>query len=104
MAFQKPSHTFTKIHLKGLRTNSLHILFALSFTVFINTFSFAQELPKKSTSIPAKQKADSTNIAIDSLLNVPVNTKVVDSTDPDSVKISYPEFISDLVNAGAKIN
>jgi len=25
-------------------------------------------------------------------------------SDPDAVKISYPEFISDLVNAGAKIN
>ena len=25
-------------------------------------------------------------------------------TDPDSVKVSYPEFISDLVNVGAKIN
>ena len=25
-------------------------------------------------------------------------------SDPDSVKVSYPEFISDLVNAGAKIN
>jgi 5-enolpyruvylshikimate-3-phosphate synthase len=25
-------------------------------------------------------------------------------SDPDAVKISYPEFISDLVKAGAKIN
>jgi 3-phosphoshikimate 1-carboxyvinyltransferase len=25
-------------------------------------------------------------------------------SDPDAVKVSYPEFISDLVNAGAKIN
>ena len=83
-----------------MRTNSLHILFALSFTVFINTFSFAQELPKKSTSIPAKQKADSTNIAIDSLLNVPVNTKVVDSTDQDSVK--KDAFLKDIVTYKAK--
>ena len=25
-------------------------------------------------------------------------------SDPDAVKVSYPEFISDLVNSGAKIN
>ena len=95
MAFQKPSHTFTKIHLKGLRTNSLHILFALSFTVFINTFSFAQELPKKKTSIPAKQVKDSTTVSIDSLLNKPLNTKEIDSTKQDSVKKN--EFLKDIV-------
>ncbi|MDH7912588.1 putative LPS assembly protein LptD [Winogradskyella sp. SYSU M77433] len=83
-----------------MRTNSLHILFALSFTVFINTFSFAQELPKKSTSIPAKQKADSTNIAIGSVLNLPENTKVVDSTDQDSVK--KDAFLKDIVTYKAK--
>ena len=102
MAFQKPSHTFTKIHLKGLRTNSLYILFALSFTVFINTFSFAQELPKKNTTIPATKKndstvvvKDSTKIALDSLLNKPVNTKTVDSTEQDSVK--KEGFLKDIV-------
>ena len=95
MAFQKPSHTFTKIHLKGLRTNSLHILFALSFTVFINTFSFAQELPKKNTSIPAKQVKDSTTVSIDSLLNRPLNTKEIDSTKQDSLKKN--EFLKDIV-------
>ena len=25
-------------------------------------------------------------------------------SDPDAVDVSYPEFISDLVNSGAKIN
>ena len=39
LAIQKPSHTFTKIHLKGLLTNKLNILFLLSFTVFINTLT-----------------------------------------------------------------
>ncbi len=76
MAIQKPSHTFTKIHLKGLRTNSLHILFALSFTVFINTFGFAQELPKKDTVIPPQRLKDTTNIAKDSLFNSALNSKV----------------------------
>ena len=107
MAFQKPSHTFTKIHLKGLRTNSLHILFVLSFTVLINTLSFAQELPKNNPSIPPTQEADTTavkrdttEIAVDSLLNRPVNSVPVDSTEQDSVK---PEgFLKDIVTYTAK--
>lgn len=95
MAFQKPSHTFTKIHLKGLRTNSLYILFALSFTVFINTFSFAQELPKKNKVIPPVQTKDSANVSIDSLFNKPINSKIVDSTKQDSVKPN--EFLKGIV-------
>jgi lipopolysaccharide assembly outer membrane protein LptD (OstA) len=107
LAFQKPSHTFTKIHLKGLRTNSLHILFALSFTVFINTFSLAQELPKENEAIPYEQKTDSTVVAkdkieinADSLLNPPPNTKVVDSTQNDSVK--KEGFLKDIVTYKAQ--
>ncbi|WP_282031942.1 putative LPS assembly protein LptD [Winogradskyella eximia] len=95
MAIQKPSHTFTKIHLKALRTNSLHILFALSFTVFINTFSFAQELPKKNGSIPAEQVKDSTTIVIDSIAKPLVNIKEVDSTKKDSTK--KEGFLTDVV-------
>jgi hypothetical protein len=95
LAFQKPSHTFTKIHLKALRTNSLHILFTLSFTVLINTFSFAQELPKINTSIPAEQLKDSTSVSIDSLLKRPTNTKEIDSTKQDSIKKT--EFLQDVV-------
>ncbi|MBF8149664.1 LPS-assembly protein LptD [Winogradskyella sp. F6397] len=86
MAFQKPSHTFTKIHLKALHTKSLHILFTLSFTVFINTFSFAQELPKKNGTIPIEQRKDSAHIAVDSIIKPPLNTKEIDSTQQDSVK------------------
>jgi len=103
LAFQKPSHTFTKIHLKGLRTNSLHILFALSFTVFINTFSLAQELPKKNNGIPTDPKSDSTAVAKDRV-EIPVdsilNTKVVDSTENDSVK--KEGFLKDIVTYKAK--
>jgi len=95
LAIQKPSHTFTKIHLKALRTNSLHILFALSFTVFINTFSFAQELPKKNGSIPAEQVKDSTTIVIDSIAKPLVNIKEVDSTKKDSTK--KEGFLTDIV-------
>ena len=92
MSFQKPSHTFTKIHLKALRTNSLHILFTLSFTVFINTFSFAQQdLPKDGESIPAIQEKeqpittlkDSTSINVEQLLGSKTET---DSVVTDSIK------------------
>lgn len=95
MAIQKPSHTFTKIHLKALRTNSLHILFALSFTVFINTFSFAQELPKKNGSIPAEQVKDSTTIIMDSIAKPLINIKAIDSTKKDSTK--KEGFLTDVV-------
>ena len=89
MAIQKPSHTFTKIHLKALRTNIRQILFLLSFTVFINTLSFAQDLPKEQTAIPAKKdstsQTTSRTIKIDSLLNAPKVTTEKDSISNDSV-------------------
>ncbi|NNE32075.1 MAG: LPS-assembly protein LptD [Winogradskyella sp.] len=96
MAFQKPSHTFTKIHLKGLRTRSLHILFTLSFTVLINTFSLAQELPTKSKEIPPQSITDSTRVQLDPLLN----TRAIDSTRQDSVKQN--EVLKDIVTYKAK--
>ncbi|WP_289046214.1 putative LPS assembly protein LptD [uncultured Olleya sp.] len=94
MSIQKPSHTFTKIHLKPLRTNSLYILFSLSFTVFINTFGFAQgDLPKDGTSISpiedkqtpvTKQKDSSTvDVNVKELLGPKTET---DSTITDSIK------------------
>ena len=95
MAFQKPSHTFTKIHLKGLRTNCLHILFTLSFTVFINTLSLAQELPKKTPVIPAKQIDDKITVRKDSIVERQVKTIEIDSTKQDS--ISEDEFLKDIV-------
>ncbi|WP_299100445.1 putative LPS assembly protein LptD [uncultured Winogradskyella sp.] len=95
MAFQKPSHTFTKIHLKGLRTNRLYILFSLSFTVFMNTLSFAQELPKPKASIPAEKPKDTTTIGISDIAKLPVNTTETDSTENDSLK--KKEFLTGIV-------
>jgi lipopolysaccharide assembly outer membrane protein LptD (OstA) len=63
--------------------------------VFINTFSLAQELPKKNTAIPVEQVKDSTTVARDSLLNRPNNTKEIDSTKQDSVKQNA--FLKDIV-------
>lgn len=85
MAFQKPSHTFTKIHLKALHTNNFKILFALSFTVFINTYCFAQDIPKEQTPIEPVSK-DSVVISVDSLLVPETSERVQDTTTKDSVK------------------
>ena len=84
MAFQKPSHTFTKIHLKALHTNNFKILFALSFTVFINTLSFAQDIPKKGKTIDRSVK-DSLIIETDSISIPELSKKQQDSTLTDSI-------------------
>ena len=100
MAFQKPSHTFTKIHLKGLLTNKLNILFLLSFTVFINTFAVAQELPIPKPRIEAQATKDSTVVVSDSLLKPRVPFKEIDSTDNDS--IAPKEFLEGPVRYKAQ--
>lgn len=85
MAFQKSSHTFTKIHLKALHTNNFKILFAFSFTVFINTLSFAQDTPKPDAAINKSVK-DSIVVRADSLLVSQTSEKAQDSTLKDSIK------------------
>jgi lipopolysaccharide assembly outer membrane protein LptD (OstA) len=85
LTFQKSSHSFTKIHLKALHTNIFKILFALSFTVFINTLSFAQDIPKRGTAINRSVK-DSVVVKIDSLLIPTVQEKPQDSILTDSIK------------------
>ena len=85
LAIQKSSHTFTKIHLKALQTNIFQILFALSFTVFINTFSYAQDIPKTKPIITPKTLNDSVKISINSSLTKPNNEILQDSTLQDSI-------------------
>ncbi|MBU2949208.1 LPS-assembly protein LptD [Tamlana agarivorans] len=89
MAFQKLSQSVTKIHLKALRTNNFKILFALSFTVFINTFSFAQDIPNKERKIDRKvidpAERDSFLLSTDSLATTEVSEKSQDSTLTDSI-------------------
>lgn len=101
MAIQKPSHTLAKIHLKALHTKSFHILFTLSFTVFINMFCFAQELPKPKDPIKPKPITDSTVVKTDSLLGLPMPFKEIDSTRNDSVA-EKKEFLTDIVKYKAK--
>lgn len=103
MTFQKPSHSFTKIHLKALRTKSFHILFFLSFTVFINTLGWAQELPKTQAPILPKTVNDSMRVSIniDSLL-IPVSPiKEVDSILQDTLP-KQKDFLEAVVNYKAK--
>ncbi|MBP0905333.1 putative LPS assembly protein LptD [Mariniflexile gromovii] len=85
MAFQKSSHTFTKIHLKALHTNNFKILFTLSFTMFINMLSFAQDIPKGGIPIDRNVK-DSIVDNVDSLLVPQIAEKEQDSTLKDSIK------------------
>jgi lipopolysaccharide assembly outer membrane protein LptD (OstA) len=101
LAIQKPSHTLAKIHLKALHTKSFHILFTLSFTVFINMFCFAQELPKPKDPIKPKPITDSIVVKTDSLIGLPILNKEIDSTSKDSVA-PKKEFLTDIVKYKAK--
>ena len=110
MAIQKPSHTLAKIHTKALHTNRIHILFALSFTVFINTFSFAQvdgevESLKISSNkekeneavIPFEKGNDSIVVPAESLIAL----KETDTTATDSIK-PKPALLKATVTYSAK--
>ncbi|WP_456442469.1 putative LPS assembly protein LptD [Psychroserpens sp.] len=102
MGIQKPSHTLAKIHLKALHTKSFNILFTLSFTVFINMFCFAQELPKPKDPIKPELITDSTVVKTDSLIGLPIIPfKEIDSTSKDSVA-NKKEFLTDIVKYKAK--
>ena len=104
MAFQKPSHTFAKIHLKPLQTKSFHILLALSFTMFINMLCFAQDLPRPSEPIRPVSEFDTTsvstlntlNIKLDSIVAPTQNIKLADSVKTDSLP-KQKEFLTGIV-------
>ncbi|WP_298496109.1 putative LPS assembly protein LptD [uncultured Algibacter sp.] len=100
MTFQKPSHTFTKIHLKALHTNNFKILFALSFTVFINTLSFSQDIPKKGKTINRTIK-DSLATPIDSLVVLKPSEKIQDTISKDSIK-QKKDLLENIVKYHAK--
>ncbi|KAA5821162.1 LPS-assembly protein LptD [Algibacter amylolyticus] len=100
MTFQKPSHTFTKIHLKALHTNNFKILFALSFTVFINTLSFSQDIPEKGKSINRTVK-DSLVPSVDSLDVLNTSEKIQDTITKDSIK-PKKDLLENIVKYHAK--
>jgi hypothetical protein len=106
LGIQKPSHTLAKIHLKALHTKSLHILFTLSFTMFINMFCWAQELPKSKEPIRPVTKNDTifndtTVVSIGKILDTPKNIKESDSTKTDSIP-KKKEFLTSIVDYKAK--
>ncbi|MEJ6792685.1 MAG: putative LPS assembly protein LptD [Lacinutrix sp.] len=107
MGIQKPSHTLAKIHTKALRTNRIHILFALSFTVFINTFSFAQVDSKtKSVEItPSLEKESIVAPNVNDTIVLPIEKSFVlkesDSTETDSIK-PKPGILQGTVTSSAK--
>ncbi|HLV14774.1 MAG TPA: putative LPS assembly protein LptD [Xanthomarina sp.] len=101
MAIQKPSHTFTKIHLKALHTNNFYILFALSFTVFINTFGFAQDIPKTGRIVSPNKVEDTITVGVDALQKLEVAKVEQDSTIQDSIK-PKPELLTSTVTYKAK--
>ena len=68
--------------------------------MLINTLSFAQELPKSGTPIPAEKPKDSVVIPAKDLLDLPTNEREIDSTKQDSVK--KEGFLKDIVTYKAK--
>ncbi|MBU2940181.1 LPS-assembly protein LptD [Lacinutrix sp. C3R15] len=91
-----------------MRTNKFQILFALSFTMFINMCSFAQDRPNSGGEIHPIKKGDSVAINVNDVLKpkepsstIELTEKGQDSTKNDSVK-PKPEFLTDIVNYKAK--
>ena len=97
MTFQKPSHTFTKIHLKALHTNNFKLLFALSFTMFINMYSFSQDIPKKGSAI---KPVDKDSIVLDKtdLPKSEISEKVLDTILKDTTKTKKKELLEHIVD------
>lgn len=87
-----------------MHTNNFKILFALSFTVFINTFSFAQDIRKKQDSAIVKpviedklaplKKTDSLKTAVET------NEKAQDTVIIDSIK-PKKGLLTDIVTYSA---
>ncbi|WP_199287716.1 putative LPS assembly protein LptD [Pseudotamlana carrageenivorans] len=88
-----------------MRTNNFKILFTLSFTVFINTFSFAQDIPRQGRKIDRKVIEpvfrDTLVVSKDSLNAKEISKKTQDSTITDSIK-PKKDFLEHRVNYHAE--
>ncbi|MBT8375463.1 MAG: LPS-assembly protein LptD, partial [Bacteroidia bacterium] len=67
----------------------------MSFTVFINTFGLAQELPNSKPVITPKQTVDSSLVVVDSIPKPLQPEKQLDSVKQDSIR--KKEFLQDIV-------
>jgi lipopolysaccharide assembly outer membrane protein LptD (OstA) len=92
LTLQKTGHNFTKIVFKPLQTNLFNIvLVSLFLTIGCNT-CYSQEIPKKTTAIPAKKQAPTEVVRVDSK-----NESILDQKQPkdtlikiDSTKVKKP--------------
>ncbi len=80
MGRQKLSHIFTKIALRPLRTNIIHIVFSAMFLTIGFSKSYTQELDTKMNVSPIKKAADSTAVSLTDL------QKIGDTIKSDSLK------------------
>lgn len=87
MARQIPSHIYTKIALKPLRTNLFYIVLSAIFLTIGITHSYGQELKNKSIRIPADTKIDSITIPLEK----PVTE--TDTTKKDTVPVSFKKAL-----------
>lgn len=81
--------------------NKFKILFTLSFTVFINTISFAQDLPEKGKNIAPKTE-NRVVVNVDSIIKTEVSEKTQDTIVTDSVKPKKKEVLENIVKYKAK--
>lgn len=84
MSLQKLSHIFTKIVFIALRTNLFHIVLLPFLLTFGCLQVHSQELPQKSTPIPAVKQKDSLNVGLKNL------AKEKDTIKKDSLKKKKP--------------
>lgn len=79
-----------------LRLKSIRIFFYASFTVFINTLGYSQELPKEAKVIKPISTVDSVNVKLDSVVKPPLNIKESDTVVNDSIA-KKKGFLEDIV-------
>jgi lipopolysaccharide assembly outer membrane protein LptD (OstA) len=80
LARQKLSHIFTKIALRPLRTNIIHIVFSAIFLTIGISESYSQELNNQKGVFPAKTVEDSTVVSLSDI------QKIGDTVKTDSIK------------------
>jgi len=95
---------FYKNTLKALHRTKLKILFALSFTVFINTFSFAQDIPKKAKPITPKEDKliEASEKDKDTLKTDLLKETLQDTIKVDTLKPKKKDFLENIVDYQAK--
>lgn len=102
MACQKPSHIFTKIAFKPLRTNLFYIVLSVYFLTIGSANLYSQELPKKNKPFPSKNQTTKQENEPESanLKPLTVETKI-DTIKVDSIK-KMKTFLDGKVRYKAK--